>query len=149
MRMNKHIVLIFVLFLIPPLIIPSVTYAQNNQTSSSRLDEMLQNAKKSPEPEKTGLNFTRVLSTLTDYPLVSGPLVEVEYQSNSMVVLKADESYLLGVSGSLAGTGGTMAAFWKAIDIIKQYGYTVDDVTTSGVGSQGNPTRFYAIMSKP
>jgi hypothetical protein len=70
------------------------------------------------------------------------PLIDVEYQGESIVVLKADEDTLLI-------SNGTMLPFWNAIDVVKHYGYTVEDIATSGMGSQGNPTRFYAIMSKP
>jgi len=69
-------------------------------------------------------------------------LVSVEYQSGSMVVLKADEDTLLNING-------TLAPFWLSIDVVKHYGYRLNDITTSGLGSQGNPTRFYAIMTKP
>lgn len=70
------------------------------------------------------------------------PLINVEYQGESVVVLKADEDALLL-------SNGTITPFWNAIDVVKHYGYLLDDVATSGMGSQGNPTRFYAIMSKP
>ena len=70
------------------------------------------------------------------------PLIDVEYQGESIVVLKGDENTLLV-------SNGTNMPFWNAIDLVKHYGYKLDQVTTSGVGSQGNPTRFYAIMSKP
>jgi hypothetical protein len=53
------------------------------------------------------------------------------------------------VKDSLLLSNGTMTPFWNAIDVVKHYGYSLSDVTTSGMGSQGNPTRFYAIMSKP
>ena len=69
------------------------------------------------------------------------PLIEVEYQSDSVVVLKGEEGILLA-------TNGTMSALWLAIDVVEHYGYSLTDVTTSGMGSQGNPTRFYAIMTK-
>lgn len=69
------------------------------------------------------------------------PLIDVEYQTDSMIVLRADENTLLQVNG-------TMVPFWTAIEIVKQNGYTLNEVTTSGMGSQGNPTRFYAIMTK-
>jgi hypothetical protein len=70
------------------------------------------------------------------------PLIDLEYQGESIVVLMAQEDTLLL-------SNGTMTPFWNAIDIVKHYGYSLNDVTTSGMGSQGNPTRFYAIMSKP
>lgn len=69
------------------------------------------------------------------------PLIDVEYQGESIVVLKADEDALLL-------SNGTIMPFWNAIDVVEHYGYNLDDVATSGMGSQGNPTRFYAIMSK-
>jgi hypothetical protein len=70
------------------------------------------------------------------------PLIDVEYQGESIVVLKADEDTLLI-------SNGTMSPFWNAIDAVKHYGYTVEELATSGMGSQGNPTRFYAVMSRP
>jgi hypothetical protein len=74
--------------------------------------------------------------------LAVSPLIEVEYQGESIVVLKADEDTLLLANG-------TMTPFWLAVDAVKHYGYSIDEISTSGMGSQGNPTRFYAIMSKP
>ena len=74
--------------------------------------------------------------------LLISPLINVEYQGESIVVLKADEDALLL-------SNGTMTPFWHAIDVVAHYGYNLDNVATSGMGSQGNPTRFYAIMSKP
>lgn len=69
------------------------------------------------------------------------PLIEVEYQSSSIVVLKGDEDLLLI-------SNGTLAPFWHAIDIVKKQGYSLDHFTESGMGSQGNPTRIYAILEK-
>lgn len=69
------------------------------------------------------------------------PLVEIEYQSDSMVVLKGDEDLLLI-------TNGTLAPFWHAIDIVKKQGYSLEQFTESGMGSKGNPTRLYAILEK-
>ena len=69
------------------------------------------------------------------------PFVTVEYETNSMLVLRGDEDSLLVVNG-------TLAPFWDAVDSARSVGYVLDDVTTSGMGSQGNPTRFYAIMTK-
>lgn len=57
------------------------------------------------------------------------PLITVEYQTDSTVVLKADEETLLSLNG-------TIMPFWNAIDLVKHYGYSLDDVTTSGMGSQ-------------
>ena len=69
------------------------------------------------------------------------PLIEVEYQSGSTVVLKGDEDLLLL-------TKGTLAPFWHAIDIVKKEGYTLEHFTESGMGSKNNLTRIYAILER-
>ena len=69
------------------------------------------------------------------------PLIMVEYESNTLVVLKADEDSLLILNG-------TLAPMWNSIDIVKERGYELKEITESGMGSQGNPTRFYAILEK-
>ena len=70
-----------------------------------------------------------------------GSFIDVEYQSASSVVLRGDEEILLLLNG-------TLAPFWYAIDIVKKYGYQLKEITETGMGSQGNPTRFYAILKK-
>jgi hypothetical protein len=84
--------------------------------------------------QTTPVNITEIL--IDNYPYVS-----VEYEDPSTVVIRGDEQSLLLVNG-------TLAPFWEAIDQAKEQGYRLDDITTSGMGSQGNPTRFYAAMSK-
>lgn len=69
------------------------------------------------------------------------PLITVEYESDSTVVLKGDENTLLLLNG-------TLAPLWNSIDIVKEHGYVLKEITESGMGSQGNPTRFYAILEK-
>ena len=82
----------------------------------------------SPSP----INFTELLG--------SNFFVATEYQSNSLVVLRGDEELLT--------IFGNMNLLWKAIDVVQHYGYSLKEITTSGMGSQGNPTRFYAILVK-
>ena len=68
------------------------------------------------------------------------PLIKVEYQSGSTVVLKVDDLLLL--------TKGTLAPFWHAIDIVKNEGYSLEHFIESGMGSKENPTRIYAILER-
>jgi hypothetical protein len=56
-------------------------------------------------------------------------------------ILNADEDFLLLLNG-------TLTPFWHAIDIVKKHGYTLEEITESGMGSKGNPTRFYAVLEK-
>ena len=69
------------------------------------------------------------------------PSIKVEYQSGSIVVLNADEDFLLLLNG-------TLTPFWHAIDIVKKHGYSLKEISESGMGSKGNPTRFYAVLEK-
>jgi hypothetical protein len=68
------------------------------------------------------------------------PSVEIEFNGNWTLALKADEDFLLQ-------TDGNLSSLWNAIDIAKGFGYELNEITTSGMGSEGNPTRFYAIMT--
>jgi hypothetical protein len=85
-------------------------------------------------PGQSQVNITDIL--IENYPYIS-----VEYEDPSTVVIKGDEESLVMING-------TLAPFWEAIAKVKEQGYALDDITTSGMGSQGNPTRFYAAMSK-
>lgn len=78
---------------------------------------------------------------ITDMLLDKYPFVTVEYETNSAVILRGDEDSLLLLNGSLA-------PLWEAIDDVSNAGYILNEVTSSGMGSQGNPTRFYAVMMK-
>jgi hypothetical protein len=80
------------------------------------------------------IDFSKILKE-------SNSLIEVEYQSAYSVVLRGNEETLLLMNG-------TLAPFWYAIDIVKKQGYQLKEITESGSGSQGNPTRFYAILEK-
>jgi hypothetical protein len=117
-KFRINLVLFSIIFLIT--IVTSASFAQQNISVTLR-----------PPP----INIDEIVFSVS-------PLIEVEYQGESIVVLKADEDTLLL-------SNGTISPFWKAIDAVKHYGYSITDIATSGMGSQGNPTRFYAVMSKP
>jgi len=93
-------------------------------------------------PLTQGQTNPNVISDVKTAIQTKEPLVGIEFQSPTIIVLKGDEESFLNLNG-------TMAPLWDAIDIAKHFGYSLSEITTSGVGSQGNPTRFYAIMSKP
>ena len=61
---------------------------------------------------------------IKDIMLTVSPLIDVEYQGESVVVLKADENALLL-------SNGTLIPFWNAVDVVKRYGYSLIDVTIS------------------
>lgn len=79
------------------------------------------------------IDFSKILKSQT--------LIEVEYQSAYSVVLRGSEETLLLLNG-------TLAPFWYSIDIVKKHGYQLKEIIESGMGSKGNPTRFYALLEK-
>ena len=65
--------------------------------------------------------------------------VAVRYESPNSVV----------IGGDLIFNGFFNTDLWKAMDLLKdQYGFKVQQVITSGVGSVGNPTTVYILMTK-
>lgn len=67
--------------------------------------------------------------------------VHVNYESQSTILISGDliDSDLNRFNSEL----------WQAMDLLKnQYGFKVQEVMTSGVGSVGNPTTVYILMTK-
>lgn len=67
------------------------------------------------------------------------PIVKVDYESDTMVVLEGNKQYLSVINGSLV-------PFWETIDKVKNQGYLLKEITTSRTGSKENPTIFYAVL---
>jgi len=94
--------------------------------------------------------FTREIGTGQVMPLVSHSWVEVMYESPNTVILRGDlitnEQY---VDQRLQPNGQSNTDLWAAMDLLKnQYGFKILQVMTSGVGSVGNPTTVYILMTK-
>lgn len=58
------------------------------------------------------------------------PVVKVDYESDSMIVLEGNKKYLSQINGSLA-------PFWESIDVVKNQGFSLKEITTSGILSNG------------
>jgi len=69
------------------------------------------------------------------------PTVHVRYESPTTVLISGD---LI-----VADYGLFNKNIWEAMDLLKtQYGFKLQNVMTSGVGSVGNPTTVYILMTK-
>ena len=67
--------------------------------------------------------------------------VNVKYESPTTVLISGDLINNVGSSFNIA--------LWQAMDLLKtQYGFKLQQVMTSGVGSVGNPTTVYILMTK-
>ena len=67
--------------------------------------------------------------------------VNVRYESPTTILISGD------LINSVDSTFNT--ALWEAMDLLKtQYGFKLQQTMTSGVGSVGNPTTVYLLMTK-
>jgi hypothetical protein len=94
--------------------------------------------------------FNREIGTGQVMPPVLHSWVEVIYESPNTIVLEGD---LItndhSVDQRLQQNGQSNTDLWAAMDLLKnQYGFKVQQVMTSGVGSVGNPTSVYILMMK-
>jgi hypothetical protein len=120
---------------------PSFMRPPDSQSSSLMTDNPLVELASDSEIARTlSANQTHLYSEIFTALIEYYPAVTIEFISNSTMTLKGDEEFMLKTEYNLT-------PFWKAIDTAKQFGYILDEVTESGMGSVGNPTRFYAIMS--
>jgi hypothetical protein len=69
--------------------------------------------------------------------------ISLVHNSPTMVVLTGD---LLVNTAALAYADNT--SFWKAVNDLKNAGYTISSVELAGQGNQGNPHKLYVVMSK-
>lgn len=66
-------------------------------------------------------------------------LVHVLYESPKKIIL----------GGFLIEAGDFNSDLWQARDLLKnQYGFKMDQVITSGTGTEANPTKVYVVMTK-
>ena len=66
-------------------------------------------------------------------------LVHVLYESPKKIIL----------GGYLIEAGDFNSDLWQARDLLKnQYGFRMDQVITSGIGTKANPTKVYVVMTK-
>lgn len=75
---------------------------------------------------------------------ISLPIINVEYEGLTTIILRGD---LIVTNGALLGQFNSI--LWSSMDLLKnQYGFKLQQVMTSGVGSVGNPTTVYILMTK-
>jgi hypothetical protein len=101
-------------------------------------------SKKPIEPVPSFLKYSTLKTTttnnITDLLFEKYyPIVKVDYESDSMIVLEGNKNYLSEINGSLV-------PFWEAIDVVKNKGYSLNEITTSGTGTKDNPIIFYSIF---
>ena len=69
------------------------------------------------------------------------PTVHVNYESPTTILISGD---LISADYGLFNSN-----IWEAMDLLKtQHGFNLQNVMTSGVGSVGNPTTVYILMTK-
>ena len=70
------------------------------------------------------------------------PPVRVVYQSPTTVIL-VGHAKILNTKIALVNN----QQLWQAVDIVKEQGFTVDSVVTSGLSTINNPLVYHIILS--
>ena len=88
--------------------------------------------------------FTRMDNKF--FPAIPFQDVVVRYEGPTTILISGD---LFTRSGN-PNTGDIFNSYlWQAMDMLmNQYGFKLQNVMTSGVGSVGNPTTVYILMTK-
>jgi hypothetical protein len=73
---------------------------------------------------------------------VGTPPVQVIYQSPATVIL-VGHAKILNTKIALVNN----QQLWQAVDIVKEQGFTVDSVVTSGLSTINNPLVYHIILS--
>lgn len=86
--------------------------------------------------------------------------VTIFYESPKTVILQGDliaydtlesvtdPSGKPAEAGVITHTNIQQTDLWEAMDLLRLHGFQLQQVMTSGVGSEGNPTVVYILMSK-
>lgn len=118
-------------------IVLTINQTVNAQSANSTIGQIID--------EKYG--HKSILSKDKQFTVEVPATVYVNYESPSTVLISGDlmNSQLLEPSEPTKFNSD----LWKAMDLLKnQYGFKLQNVMTSGVGSVGNPTTVYILMTK-
>jgi hypothetical protein len=86
--------------------------------------------------------------------------VTIFYESPKTVILQGDliaydtlatvtdPSGKPATAGVITDTNIQRTDLWEAMDLLRLHGFEIQQVMTSGVGSEGNPTVVYILMTK-
>jgi hypothetical protein len=88
------------------------------------------------------VNFTQLFEQKFVPHLGAPPPVRVVYQSPTTVILLG-HAKILNTKIALVNN----QQLWQAVDIVKEQGFTVDSVATSGLSTINNPLVYHIILS--
>ncbi len=102
---------------------------------------------------QTNGNFTKLFqdkyTKIYKSPVFIGPYgTNIPYQ---LAMVRYESPTTILISGSLIAlyVNTFNSVIWEAMDMLKgQYGFKLQQVMTNGVGSKGNPTDVYILMTK-
>jgi hypothetical protein len=89
------------------------------------------------------VNFTQLFEQkFAGVSYLGVPPVWVVYQSPNTVILQGHAN-ILNIKIALVNN----KQLWQAVDIVKEHGFTVDSVFTSGLSTINNPLVYHIILS--
>jgi hypothetical protein len=91
-----------------------------------------------PPMNNQNVNFTKLIEERIGEPILADLYAQVIYQSPKTVILEGDSLALPQQGMGLVSN----QYLWKAVDLLKEHGYQVDSVLTSGLSTANNPLCF-------
>ena len=99
------------------------------------------------ELENVNAQLPENLTKVIEEKFPSNPYVQESYGKPVQVRYESPTSVIL--QGNLVYTFDFNTDLWRAMDLLKsQYGFKLQQIFTSGVGSRGNPTTVYILMTE-
>lgn len=94
-------------------------------------------------PATQDVNFTQLFQEQLQSRFLTLD-AKIVYQSPTTVVIEGDKLTVGETGGGLIDN----EFLWQGVDLVKQYGYEIDSVAMSGLGTTDNPTNYHVILSK-
>jgi len=89
------------------------------------------------------VNFTQLFEQkFAGVSYLGAPPVWVVYQSPTTVILQGHAN-MLNTKIALVNN----QQLWQAVDIVKEHGFTIDSVVTSGLSTINNPLVYHIVLS--
>jgi hypothetical protein len=89
------------------------------------------------------VNFTQLFEEkFAAVSYLGAPSVSVVYQSPATVILQG-HAKILNAKIALINN----QQLWQAADIVKEHGFTIDSVVTSGLSTINNPLVYHIVLS--
>jgi hypothetical protein len=145
---NMKILGIAALVILSLVVLPTTT-AMGQEQSPQQLQQTLESSKLGPGGELAANLINQTQVECQPFTIIVQECAELVYASDRTVIF--DGNYLINLNVqdvAVFGQYATNSFLWQIVDELKANGYTINTVTTAGLGTQDNPLAYHIVMSK-